>query len=279
MKQYRRDKEEKNKKQGGDNPYPGWDVLKEEEREESPIITFAIKDTKGNVVNRVTGGVSAGFHRVNWNLRYSSLSSAGGSGPFVVPGIYTITAEKRIKDEVKPLGQSQTVEVVPMITPSLPAQDSDAVLRFYMTAGELQRAIRGAFGKTDEVLKQLVEIKQVLKRSDKGTPQLFEEARKMELKLKDIRELLIGNTTKSRYNESDRISIMNRVNSSMNAMRLTYGPTQTHRQDFEIAKEEFEALVGQIKELIEIDFVNLQKKIEMAGLPWTTGRPIPELKK
>jgi photosystem II stability/assembly factor-like uncharacterized protein len=278
-KQSRREKEKKDKKQGGDNLYPGWDALKEEEREEGPVITFIIKDSEGKVVNRVTGPVSAGFHRVSWNLRYSSLSSTGGSGPFVVPGKYTIAAEKRIKDELMPLGQPQTVEVVTMITPSLPAQDRDAVLQFYMTAGELQRAIRGAYGKMDEVLNQLVEIKQALKQSDKGNTQLFEEAREIELKLKDIRELLAGNTTKSRYNESDRISVMSRVNSAMNAMRTTYGPTLTHRQDFDIAKKEFEVLIGQIKELIEIDFINLQKKLEVAGLPWTSGRPIPELKK
>jgi hypothetical protein len=278
-KQIRREKEEKNKKQGSDNPYPGWDALKEEEREESPVITFVIKDSEGNVVNRVTGPVSAGFHRVSWSLRYSSLSSAGGSGPFVVPGKYTIEAEKRIKDKVTSLGQPQTVEVVPMLTSSLPVHDRDEVLQFYMTAGELQRAIRGANGKTDEVLNQLAEIKQVLKQSDKGTTQLFDEAREMELKLKDMRELLVGNTIKSRYNESERISILGRVNSAMNAMRTTYGPTKTHRQDFEIAKEEFEALIGQIKELTEIDFVNLQKKLEAAGLPWTSGRPIPKLKR
>jgi hypothetical protein len=166
-----------------------------------------------------------------------------------------------------------------MITPSLPVQDRDAVLQFYMKAGELQRAIRGALGKTDETLKQIVEIKQALKQSGKGNNKLFEEARDMELKLKDIRELLAGNTTKSRYNEPDRLSITRRVSSSMNAMRSTYGPTKTHRQDFEIAKEEFEAQINQIKKLIEVDFVKLQKKLEKAGLPWTSGRPIPKFKK
>jgi hypothetical protein len=259
--------------------YPGWDVLKEEEREESPLITFVIKDTDGNVVNRVTGPTSAGFHRANWNLRYSPLSSTGGSGPFVTPGKYTITAEKRVRDEVTPLGSPQTVEVVPILTSSLPAQDRDAVLQFYMTAGELQRAIRGANGKAVEVLSQLVEIKQALNQSDKGITQLFEEARGLELKLKDIRELLVGNTAKSRYNEPDRLSIMSRVNSAMNAMGSTYSPTQTHRRDYEIAQEEFETILGQLKELIEVDFVNLQKDLETAGLPWTSGRPIPKLKK
>jgi len=106
LKQSRQEKEGKIKKQSGDNVYPGWDALKAEEREESPAITFVIKDTEGNVVNRVTGPTSAGFHRVNWSLRYSSLSSTGGSGPFVTPGKYTITAEKHVRDEVMPLGLS-----------------------------------------------------------------------------------------------------------------------------------------------------------------------------
>ncbi len=99
------------------------------------------------------------------------------------------------------------------------------------------------------------------------------------MKLKDIRELLLGNTAKSRYNEPDRLSIMRRVNSAMNAMRSTYGPTKTHRRDYEIAQEEFENVLGQLKKLIEADFVTLQKKLEAAGLPWTSGRPLPELKK
>jgi hypothetical protein len=276
-KQIRRDKEQKNKKQGDDNPYPGWDELKEEGREEKPVITFIVKDSEGKVVNLVNGSISAGFHRSRWNLHYSSISSSGSSGPFVVPGKYTIEAEKRIRDEVTPLGQAQTVEVELINTQSLPAQNNDEILRFYMTAGELQRVVRGTSNKTDEVLRQLVDIKQALKQSDKGTAELFDEAREIELKLKDIRELLVGGTTKSRYSESERISILGRINWAMIAMGTTYGPTKTHRQDFEIAQEEFETMIGQVKELIEIDFVNLQKKLEAAGLPWTSGRPIPEL--
>ena len=103
--------------------------------------------------------------------------------------------------------------------------------------------------------------------------------RQVGVQLKDIRELLVGNTMKSRFNEPDRLSIMNRVNWAMIAMRTTYGPTKTHQRDYEIAQEEFETLFDQIKELIEVDFIHLQKKLEAAGLPWTSGRPIPELKK
>ena len=65
----------------------------------------------------------------------------------------------------------------------------------------------------------------------------------------------------------------------MSGADTTYGPTKTNRQDFEIAKEEFEAVHGQAKRLVEGDFVNLQKELEAAGLPWTAGRPVPQLDK
>ena len=278
LKQNRSEEEGKIKKQDGDNPYPGWKSLEDEQREESPTVTFVIKDTKGNIVNRVTGPTSAGFHRVSWNLRYASLSSAGGSGPFVTPGKYVVAAEKRARDEVTPLGNPQTVEVVPMLTASLPVQNRNTVLKFYMTAGELARAIRGTNGKLDEVLSQLTEIKQALKRSPRGSEQLLEQARRLELKLKDVRKSLAGGTVVSQHNEPDRISIANRANSAMSGAGSTYGPTKTHRADYEIAKEEFEAALGQVKRLVEGDFVNLQRNLEAAGLPWTSGRPIPQLR-
>jgi len=277
LKESREEKEAKVKKQGGDNTYPGWEAMKDEQREESPTMTFVIKDTKGNVVNRVTGPTSAGFHRVSWNLRYSSLSSTGGSGPLVTPGKYTVSAEKRVRGEVTPLGSPQSVEVVPMLKPSLPVRNRNAVLQFYMTAGELQRAVRGANGRVDEVLSQLADIKQALKQSSRGDAELMEQARGLELKLSDIREMLAGGTLISRHSEPDRISIMNRISSAMSGAGTTYGPTKTNQQDFEIAREEFEDVYGQAKRLVEGDFVNLQKKLEAAGLPWTAGRPMPQL--
>jgi hypothetical protein len=187
-----------------------------------------------------------------------------------------VTAEKHIRDEITPLGNARTVEVVSMLTPSLPVRNRKAVLQFYMTAGELQRAVRGANGRVDEVLSQLGEIKQALKQSSKGGPELMEQTRELELKLRDVRETLGGGTVASRHDEPDRISVMNRISSATSGAGTTYGPTKTNRQDFEIAREEFEALLGQVKRLVETDFANLQKKLEAAGLPWTAGRPIPQ---
>jgi photosystem II stability/assembly factor-like uncharacterized protein len=278
LKESRREEEGKVKKQGGDNVYPGWEALREEEREERPVITFVIRDGDGKVVNRVTGPTSAGLHRVSWNLRYASLSLPSGNGPLVIPGWYTVTAEERVRDEVTPLGNSRAIEVVSASSPSLPGPDPDRALQFYMTVSELLRSVRGTNSKVDETLSQLAEIKAALKPSGRGDVQLFEEARRLELKLQDVSILLVGRTIKSRRNEPDRLSIMSRISSALRTSGSTHGPTQTHRRDYQIAREEYEAVLGEVKELIEVDFVKLQGDLEAAGLPWTSGRPIPRLK-
>jgi hypothetical protein len=147
-----------------------------------------------------------------------------------------------------------------------------------MAASELQRSIRGTSRKVDETLGQLAEIKGALKSSGRGDVQLFEEARRLELKLQDASTLLVGRTIKSRHSEPDRLSIMSRVSSALSTSGSTHGPTLTHRRDYRIAREEFETVLGEVKELIEVDFVKLQRDLEVAGLPWTSGRPIPGLK-
>lgn len=278
LKQSRHEEEAKVKERSGDNFYPGWGALKEEEQEEGPAITFVVRDKNGQVVDRVTGPTSAGLHRVSWDLRYAPLSSTYGSGPLVAPGWYTVTAEKRVRDEVTPLGPSRAVEVVLASHPSSPSQSPDAVIQFYVEASELQRAVRGADGKVEETLGQLGEIKQALRSSGKGGPELLAEARRLELQLQDIRERLVGRTVKSEHDEPDRLGVMSRVRSALSTMGSTHGPTQTDRRDYEIAKEEFEETIGQIKQTIEKDFVRLQEDLEATGVPWTAGRPIPSLK-
>ncbi len=278
LKQERQDKEAKVKESGGDNIYPGWNTLTEEAREEEPTITFVIRDRDGQLVNRVTGPTSAGLHRVNWDLRYASISSTYGSGPLVLPGWYTVTVEKCVRGEVIPLGMSRTVEVMPINPPSTRLQDPEAVMQFYTDASKLQRTIQGTNGKIDETLGQLAEIKQALIISRPGNTELLTETRRLELELQDIQEHLVGRTIKSQYSEPEQLGMMGRISSALSTLGSTHGPTQTQQRDYEIAKEEFEETISRIKRAIEEDFVKLQKDLETAGVPWTSGRPIPTLK-
>ncbi|MEL7373690.1 MAG: glycosyl hydrolase, partial [Pseudomonadota bacterium] len=57
-------------KEGGDTPYPSWDALRAEDREEDPAVMLIVRDSAGNVVRRVAGKTGAGIHRTAWDLRY-----------------------------------------------------------------------------------------------------------------------------------------------------------------------------------------------------------------
>ena len=63
---------EKAVNENDDIPFPGWDAIEEEMREEAPSIRLTIKDSNGIVVQRIKGTAKKGMNRVNWNLRLSS---------------------------------------------------------------------------------------------------------------------------------------------------------------------------------------------------------------
>ena len=278
-KQLRQQKEADVKRAAGDNIYPGWDELRKEEREEDPVIVFTITDTDGNVINRASGPTSAGFHRVAWKLRYAPFTADGGRGPLVAPGTYKVSAAKRLDDVVTPLGDPRTFEVVAIGNPSLPVQDRREVLDFQMKAGELQRAVTGAGGKVQEALNQLAQMKTAIKQTQKADIRLFEEARALELKLMDVRESLSGDATRARRSQTAPPPVMRRArNALVGTLGSIYGPTKTHRREYEIALEEYQEIHGNLKTLIEVDLVKLQRKLDEAGVPWTTGRAIPELR-
>ena len=277
-KQIRHEREAKVKAKRGDNIYPGWEKIKQEDREEDPVITFTIKDTEGRVVNRVTGPTAAGIHRVSWNLRYPAFTAEGRRGPLVTPGVYTLSASQRVDNVETPLGEAQTFEVVAIGSPTLPVQDREEVFAFQMKVGELQRAAVGASGKAQEVLRQLIQMKQVIKQTQKADMSLLEEARNLELKLLDAREALTGDPTKTSRSEASPPSMMRRIQNALGSVNSTYGPTKTQQTEFEIARQEYDEIIGTLNVLIDTDFAQFQRKLDAAGIPWTSGRRIPELK-
>jgi hypothetical protein len=252
--------------------------LHDEEREEEPFLQFTIKDTNGNIVNRVQGLGTAGLHRVAWNLRYPSFTAGGGEGPLVPPNSYTVSAAKRVDDETTVLGEPQTFEVVALGEPSMPVPDRLEVLAFQQKVGELQKAARGAEGKTADALKQVSAMKQALKQSTNADTDLYDEGRSLELKLLDAQESLAGGDSDSRRGDALPPSILRRIDMALNGAHANiYGPTKTHRRQYEIAQEEYQEVIVTLRSMLENDLVQFGKKLDQAGVPWTTGRDIPDV--
>ncbi len=276
-KQKRQAKETKIKKAGGDNPYPGFPALTKEEREEDPVIVFTVTDAEGNVVSRVTGPTSAGFHRVAWKLSYSGFSKTSSSGPLVVPGTYKVQAHKRVDDKTSSLGKPMTFRVVPIGQSTLPRQDRKKTLAFQMKLGKLQNALVGASNALKETLDQLKEMKKAIQASRAtAATSLYSSARDLELKLLKLQVQLSGDKTKALRSKVAKLSVSERLQTALRGvLGQTYGPTKTHSQQYEIASQQYRKLGPVLKRLVETEFDELKRTLDKAGVPWTSGRRIP----
>ena len=107
-------------------PFPGWEALEQELREQGPTVQIVVRDQAGTVVNRVNGPASAGFHRVNWELDYSSKEiiapgdTGTGNGFPALPGPHTASLVKIHAGEVTELAGPESFDVVPLRDGVLP---------------------------------------------------------------------------------------------------------------------------------------------------------------
>jgi photosystem II stability/assembly factor-like uncharacterized protein len=286
-KEKRRKAEKKIEEKGGDVAYPSWDELRAEAREEEPAIVLTVRGPESNVVRRLTGPVKAGFHRVAWDLRYPALRptelepskeyrpySEPPPGYLAAPGTYTVSLAKRVDGALTPLGEAQTFTAEVLGTGSLPAPDRAALLAFDEKTGRLQRAVLGAVEAAKEAQKRVDYLKKALDDTPAPDSALADEARAIEGRLKDLEVALSGDKVVAEHNEPTPMSIVERVQSIVEGQWVssTSAPTETHRQTYAIAAEEFAGVLSKLQALVETDLAGLEAKAEAAGAPWTPGR-------
>ena len=135
----------------------------------------------------------------------------------------------------------------------------------------------GAYQVAQETARQLKYIKRAVEVTPGVDPELGVEARNLELRLQDILERFTGDPTKPRRNEPAPPGILDRLQTVVYGhWSTTQAPTATHRKSYEIAADEFSALLGDLTKLVETDVVALSQKLDAAGVPWTPGRGIPK---
>jgi hypothetical protein len=287
-KEVRRDKEKALAKEGKDVPFPGYDELRTESREDEPAIFLEVRDSPGSVVRRVEGPATKGFHRVAWDLRYPppdptvlerpELTSPWESypeGPLVAPGTYRVRLFEKVNGELSPLGEERTFEVVAVSDATLPAQDPTEVLAFRKRTWEARREALAADGAVDEALERLAYMEKALFDAEAAPAELWERLRALELRWKDAKERLSGDPIRARLSEPSVPGILDRISEvADNDWGTTYGPTKTHRDSFAIAERELEGVRDELRGL-ETDLRALEEALESAGAPWTPGRRPP----
>jgi photosystem II stability/assembly factor-like uncharacterized protein len=288
-KELRQDAEKEAAKKNETLPYPPPEQLRAEAEESKPEVYAVVYDESGAAFRRVEASADAGFHRVTWDLRYATPSlpaldaeaptffpDASKQGPLVLPGKYSARLFQKQNGETKELGGPQSFNVVADGSGALSAEDRAAQREFLERVARLYRAVSGAVEQADDLQSRLKGIRRALHEVPAAETQLAPLADSIEKSNREIQRALRGDPILAARNENVPASISDRLQGIMEGERFALTrPTQTHRNDYAIAAEEFTQQLSRLRNLLQVDVANLERQMEAAGAPWTPGR-LPE---
>ncbi len=288
----RREAEKKLEKEWKDTPYAGYDAVERERRQPEAAMLLTVRDSGGEVVRIIEGPTKAGFHRVAWDLSYPTTSAIervvtarrgrpdrGDSGFMAPPGAYSVTLSKRADGQVTDLAGPVDFEVVRVFKGVLEGSSPTDTALFMGEVAELQRAVSAADEVIELTFESIDDLEKALARSKTEPGGLDSELEALKQRLYELDEALSGNRSRRSMGEPSVPTVAWRLRvASFTDGQSDYGPTATHRRALEIAAEEFEDIHSGLRQLVDVDLPALETRMEAAGVPWTPGRPLPEVR-
>lgn len=290
LKKIRHEKEKELFKDGKPIPQPSNETLRKENREIDPYLNFVITDENNNVVRKLTKEAKKGINREVWDLRYQSLDpltektkfdpkAKPKSSTLVMPGNYKLLLFLVNREGEKQISEAQKFSVVPLEN-GLKTKAGKELITFQQKANELARTIVGTEGFLRDQIKIVEKLKQAIITTPSATSELLADANRIATEL-DLLTLKFKRESKSPSTEENPPSL-NTFNERLEVLRWTHwGSTEPvtarEKSSYEILLEEFPPIYERIKLISEVDIVNLEKKLEAAGAPYTPGR-LPKLK-
>lgn len=287
LKDERLKREKELNKDNRDVPFPGWEALEREKRQEKPQILLTVKDADGNLVNTVEGKTSAGINRVNWDLRMASkngirVQEQGGGGFFsrrgfmATPGTYTVTLSKVEDGVVTDLVGPKEFRVVPLRKGALDGASYDEINATIADVQQLQQDITATSTMLDNSLKRVKAMRTALSRVDKDSPELVTKLYQTRQQLLALQAQMEGSEAKREVGERPWPTPSQRMFVGLRGMFTTYGPTEMHKQNIELGKKQLASVKSELLTITDTVIPSIEKSLKEAGAPWIEGQAISE---
>ncbi|MBK5920985.1 glycosyl hydrolase [Rhodothalassium salexigens] len=274
---------------GEDVPFPGFDAVEAERREQTPEIWLVVRDADGNVVRRVAGPTSKGFHRVSWDLRFPAQTAIGTpasypdrepKGFLAAPGDYTVSLVARVDGKTRQLVRPKPFTVERLAQGALDGAEPEAVVAFWRDLSAMQRSVTGAVQAVGLLEDRLDLIKTAIARSETAPAELDAQWAEIREELYEIDASLTGHKARAEVGAIQGPSVAERLGKVLvGTARSTYGPTETHSRVFDEALAQFEGLRARIETLRGETLPALETALMDVGAPWVKGAPLPAVKR
>ncbi len=286
----RRKKEIEIEKDSGDTPYPSWDTVRAEDREEDPAVLLVVRDSEGTVVRQVAGETSEGLHRTAWDLRWPPTDPVrltpptnrapwvtDPRGPLVAPGRYSVSLAVRQNGKLREVAGPKSFTVKSMPQGDETSNDIAGVMAFQQKAGELYRAVMGAGALTGELNQRIDHLKVAIPRTPSADETMEQRLRAIEGRLDELVVLLSGDSSVSSRNEPTPWSVSRRAGAVYGLLLSVRSDVPAmYEESYAIAADEFRGVLEGLK-AIEADLGSLEAELERLGAPYTPGR-VPDWK-
>ena len=191
-----------------------------------------------------------------------------------MPGRYTAELALRSGGTSRRLTEPAGFTPKLLVRAGVPESDAAARGRFQAEVAALWRRVLGAAAALGASVERVEALLAALDHS--GAPaEMRERGAAIRSGLLDLRVEFFGDDSVRSRREAVAPGIRDRLQRVVGAFWSTADPTQTHRRQAEIAREQFEPANAALIRLVEEDLAALEAEADAAGVPWTPGRRLP----
>lgn len=288
LKEVRQEKEKKLIKEEKDIDFPGWEALDKEIMQEAPSVFLTVLDSEGEVVKKVEGHKEKGFHRVNWDLSFSSpqpIEQKEESETYrrrqrsfmSPPGQYRAFLSKKEDGVISILTDTVSFTVKRLRQGALQAASPQDVVAFWKEVAGFRADVSALSMNLNGMLKKAKAMKKALLKTHQTDNEVELRVNKLIIDIKQLKKTMNGSPAKSEIGEKGNPTVRDRMRAVMSGVSSSsYGPAPVHKKTFALAKKEFQSLVKSFEALTKETIPELEKELEAIGAPYIEGQEWPE---
>ncbi len=283
LKELRKEGEQKLAKEGKSIPFPGWESLEDEMRQEEPAIYLTVKDSEGKTVKQIKGKNAKGIQRVSWDLNVASKDVVRldppraqqgfpmGSGIKAVPGTYTVTLSKMVDGKWTDLSEPKEFEVVPLEKGHLEGASYEEIAAFQKRYMQYQEDMSLVNMNLNKATKKLDALRRALALADQQPADLITQLYEARTKLNKLDKEINGYRSKNEVGERNDPGPSAGFVAFM-ALQSTYGPTGNHKKAFERSFKVLTKVKSELANIVNTAIPSLEKKVAETKAPRIEGQ-------
>jgi hypothetical protein len=255
----------------------------QEDEPKPPTIALDILNSAGKLIRRIDvpqGKKGSGIQRLVWDMRHAPPYTGGGqqqpsffrrgpAAPWVLPGEYQVRLKVGDNEQI----QEVTIQGDPLIQMSM--ADRKVWHDTLLALSRLTGSVNGTTSTAGEVKSAMEAVQKTLTNYPDAPDGLTDEAERIGKEADAILEEVRGARGRGSGDEDRPPPISQLVSTLYFAIEAsTTLPTDDQRRLTRRAHERLTEQVGKLNKLTSEDLVELNKKLDAAGVPWTPGRTI-----